>query len=74
MPPVSAGRPPGGGASDVSTVETHAKRHPARLQGALGFGGFAMEGAACPRLRSMDVLGSQGWVSCGRFLVDWPPL
>eukprot|EP00959_Pyramimonas_sp_CCMP1952_P032130 674359-Pyramimonas_sp.AAC.2 len=20
----------------------------------------------------MDVLGSQGWVSCGRFLVDWP--
>eukprot|EP00959_Pyramimonas_sp_CCMP1952_P106922 2234893-Pyramimonas_sp.AAC.1 len=23
---------------------------------------------------SMDVLGSQGWVSCGLFLVDWPPL
>eukprot|EP00959_Pyramimonas_sp_CCMP1952_P212296 4442198-Pyramimonas_sp.AAC.1 len=22
----------------------------------------------------MDVLGSQGWASCGRFLVDWPPL
>eukprot|EP00959_Pyramimonas_sp_CCMP1952_P174569 3648187-Pyramimonas_sp.AAC.1 len=22
----------------------------------------------------MDVLASQGWVSCGRFLVDWRPL
>eukprot|EP00959_Pyramimonas_sp_CCMP1952_P186035 3890169-Pyramimonas_sp.AAC.1 len=22
----------------------------------------------------MDILGSQGWVFCGRFLVDWPPL
>eukprot|EP00959_Pyramimonas_sp_CCMP1952_P261018 5457520-Pyramimonas_sp.AAC.1 len=22
----------------------------------------------------MGVQGSQGWVSCGRFLVDWPPL
>eukprot|EP00959_Pyramimonas_sp_CCMP1952_P426202 8926914-Pyramimonas_sp.AAC.1 len=60
----------------VLTVGAHAKKHPACLQGALGFldvDGSAMENVPFPYHKSMDVLGSQGWVSCGRFLVDWPP-
>eukprot|EP00959_Pyramimonas_sp_CCMP1952_P452146 9466074-Pyramimonas_sp.AAC.1 len=38
--------------SGRDTVETHAKRHPACLQGALGFfgvDGFAVEGVTLPR-------------------------
>eukprot|EP00959_Pyramimonas_sp_CCMP1952_P005592 117459-Pyramimonas_sp.AAC.1 len=30
---------------------------------------FAMEGATCPHQTSTDVLGFQGWVPRGRFLV-----
>ncbi|CAK0813439.1 unnamed protein product, partial [Prorocentrum cordatum] len=59
-------------AGACSTGETHAKKHPACLQGALGFVGFdgsAMANAACPHQKSTDVLGSQGWFSRGRFLV-----
>eukprot|EP00959_Pyramimonas_sp_CCMP1952_P112254 2347009-Pyramimonas_sp.AAC.1 len=43
------------------TVETHAKKHPACLQGALGFDGFLMESVTLPHQMSIDVLGSQGW-------------
>eukprot|EP00959_Pyramimonas_sp_CCMP1952_P026909 564928-Pyramimonas_sp.AAC.1 len=52
-------------------VGTHAKKHPACLQGALGFLGFdgsALASATFPHRRSMDVLRCQGWVSCGRVL------
>eukprot|EP00959_Pyramimonas_sp_CCMP1952_P273283 5712186-Pyramimonas_sp.AAC.1 len=59
------------------TVEAHAKRLPACLQGALGllgFDGWALEGVTFPHQEPMDVLGSQGRVSFGRFLVDGPPL
>eukprot|EP00959_Pyramimonas_sp_CCMP1952_P416891 8734172-Pyramimonas_sp.AAC.1 len=32
-----------------------------------------MEGATLPHQKSTDVLGSRGWVSCGRFLVGGVP-
>ena len=51
----------------------HAKKHPASLQGTLGFVGFDclwMENATFLYKKSMDILGVQGRVSCGRFLVD----
>eukprot|EP00959_Pyramimonas_sp_CCMP1952_P148183 3100631-Pyramimonas_sp.AAC.1 len=58
--------------------ETHCRETPRLPPGCPGFpgflGGFAMAGATFPQRKSMDVLGSQGWVSCGGFLVDWPPL
>eukprot|EP00959_Pyramimonas_sp_CCMP1952_P164398 3436820-Pyramimonas_sp.AAC.1 len=36
--------------------------------GLLGFNGFAMESVTSPHHKSMDVLGTQSRVSCGRFL------
>eukprot|EP00959_Pyramimonas_sp_CCMP1952_P369796 7745321-Pyramimonas_sp.AAC.1 len=44
--------------------------------GALGFLGsaVAVDSATLPHQDSTDVLGSQGCVSCGRLLVDWPPM
>eukprot|EP00959_Pyramimonas_sp_CCMP1952_P450358 9429589-Pyramimonas_sp.AAC.1 len=59
------------------TGESHAKKHhacPRSALGFLGFDGFAMESATLPRPKSLDVLWTQGWVSCGRCLVYWPPL
>eukprot|EP00959_Pyramimonas_sp_CCMP1952_P434464 9097308-Pyramimonas_sp.AAC.1 len=58
------------------TVGANAKRHPACLQGGLGFlvfDGFAMENVTSRHHKPMDVLGSQGWVCCGRFLVVGDP-
>eukprot|EP00959_Pyramimonas_sp_CCMP1952_P039899 834261-Pyramimonas_sp.AAC.2 len=45
------------------TVGPHAKKHPACLQGALGFlgfEGFALENVMFPYQRSMDVRASPG--------------
>eukprot|EP00959_Pyramimonas_sp_CCMP1952_P375511 7864716-Pyramimonas_sp.AAC.1 len=56
--------------SSTYTVENRAKKRPACLQGALGVlgsDGFAME-----RVARIDVLESQGWVSCGRSLAVEP--
>eukprot|EP00959_Pyramimonas_sp_CCMP1952_P116483 2434575-Pyramimonas_sp.AAC.1 len=33
-----------------------------------------MESVTLPHQTSLDALGSQGWVSCGRLLVNGPPL
>eukprot|EP00959_Pyramimonas_sp_CCMP1952_P392654 8227551-Pyramimonas_sp.AAC.1 len=56
----------------MGKVGTHAEKHPACLQGDLGFlgfDGFALESATFPYQKSLDVLGSPGWVSSGRSLV-----
>ena len=60
------------GVGDLLIRWAHVKKHPASLQGTLGFLGFddfTMENATFPYRKPMDVLGFQGWVSCGRFLV-----
>eukprot|EP00959_Pyramimonas_sp_CCMP1952_P406599 8521982-Pyramimonas_sp.AAC.1 len=46
----------------VRTVETHAKKHPACLQDALGFLGHGFcDGKRDIHQKSMEVLLSQGW-------------
>ena len=55
----------------------HAKKHPASLQGTLGFldfDGFTKGNFRFLGPKSIDLLGVQGWVSCGGCLVAEPPL
>eukprot|EP00959_Pyramimonas_sp_CCMP1952_P419799 8793182-Pyramimonas_sp.AAC.1 len=62
-----------GGLGWDHTVEARAKKHPACLQGALGFwgfDGFALGSPTFPHQKCMDVLGSQGWVSGGGFPLE----
>ena len=56
-------------------AHAHAKKHPASFQGTLGF--FGLEGLTMKNLRCQDqnpieILGFQGSVSCGGFLVAEP--
>ena len=56
----------------LHTVGAPPKKHPASLQGTLGFlgfDGFTMESMTFAYHKSVDFPGFQGWVSCGRFLV-----
>ena len=56
----------------AATVWAHAKKHPASLQGTLGFeafNGFTEGSVRFLGPKSIDFLRIQGWVSCGRFLV-----
>ena len=56
----------------AATVGTHAKKHPASLQGTLGFLGFGYfitENVTLPCQKTIGILWFQGWVSCERFLV-----
>ena len=61
----------------AATVWAHAKKHPASLQGTLGFLGFSsfpMENVSFLGPKSVEHLGGQGWDSCGGFLAAEPPL
>ena len=62
---------------DFDTVGAHARKHPASLQGTLGFSAsddFTNGNVRFLGPKSIDLLGVQGWVSCGGFLVAEPPL